>query len=255
MNKSNIYTNARRSSGLTCGMFLLTCAMIFQTANARTQQGSASPQNADKTPAVEVWIDDFDGAALDAAKWERFTFAGGGGGKVEVKNGQLRQRGVGESRAGVRSRKSWRSDRFYAEATLAKVGERVPTPGDRNTQVGFANLTILFDGSGANRLEFIMTSEGSLEAWAVTNGRGERLDNRKLATRLKNPHLGIARRGDEIYFMLNDDTGTSQPQIALQKTITDLPPTFTVMLYGFGTSENNWDKCLVQTTAQSPSNE
>jgi hypothetical protein len=33
----------------------------------------------------------------------------------------------------------------------------------------------------------------------MTDGRGERLDNRKLGTKMKNPVLSVVRRGDEFY--------------------------------------------------------
>jgi hypothetical protein len=107
------------------------------------------------------------------------------------------------------------------------------TPGD-------ANLTVLFDDSGRNRVEWIYTSEGTFESWAVVNGQGERLDNRKLATKMHNPTLGIVRRGDEFLFMLNG-------QMGLQKTVKNLPQDFWLMLYGYGSSENNWSSARVVT--------
>ena len=67
----------------------------------------------------------------------------------------------------------------------------------------------------------------------MRNDKSERLDGHKLGTREKTPRLAIVRRGDQVYFMLNSQAG-------LQKTIKSLPKTFRVMLYGFGSSENNW---------------
>ncbi len=216
-----------------------------------TTASSFAQQSASQTPtalAIEEWGDDFNGETLDTQKWERFTFQGGAGGKLEVKDGQLRQRSLFDTRAGVRSKKVFKTDRFYVGGTVAKVGAALPAPGERNAPLGFATLTILFDGSGNNRLEWILTSEKTLQAWAIINGRGERLDNGRLGTQLKNPQIGIARRGDEIFYMLSD--GKEQPQIALQKTIKGLPKDFTVMLYGFGASENNWDSVVVQAAKQ-----
>jgi hypothetical protein len=191
-------------------------------------------------PAVEEWTAPFEGNSLDAAKWERFTFEGGAGGTFKVENGELKMRSVNGSRSGVRSKQKFNGDRFIVEATVAKVGAALPGP-DSGLTPGDANLTVLFDDSGRNRIEWIYTSEGTFEAWAVVNGQGERLDNRKLATKIHNPTLGIVRRGDEFLFMLNG-------QMGLQKTVKNLPQDFWLMLYGYGSSENNWSSVRVVTT-------
>ncbi len=78
----------------------------------------------------------------------------------------------------------------------------------------------------------------------MIDGRGERLDNRKLATKIKNPTLSIARRGDDYFFALNG-------QVGLQSTVKNMPHAFRVMLYGFGSSENDWDSVRVVTPKQS----
>jgi hypothetical protein len=197
---------------------------------------------------MEQWVDEFDGGALDESKWERFTFEGGGGGKLEVAGGQLRLRSANKTRAGVRSKPTFIADRFSVEAVVAKVAPQLPDAGDRASPLGFATLTILFDGAGRNRVEWINTSERTLEAWAVVDGVGERLDNRKLALKFDNPVLAIIRRGDEFLFVVNKPDGTPQDaQIALTKTVKNLPRTFRVMLYGFGSSQNNWDSVRVVT--------
>lgn len=206
-------------------------------------QQSSSPQGQSAQPAFEEWTDDFNGTELDQTKWEKFTFEGGSGGKIEVKDGQLRQRAVGGSRYGVRSKREFTGDRFIVEGTVAKVGAGLPEPNSKAMPLGFAALTILFESAGRNRIEWILTSEGTFEAWSIVDGRGERLDNRKLGTKIENPTLGIVRRGDEIFFMLNGQQG-------LQKTIKNLPRTFRVMLYGYGSSENNWDAVRVVTAKQ-----
>jgi hypothetical protein len=215
----------------------LCVALIAVTAaSAQNQNPPASGQ-----PEVTEWGDDFDGDRLDETKWEAYTFEGGG--RIEVKGKQLKMRGAGGSRSGVRSKQTFHGDRFYVEATLAKVETRTPQPGEGGFPPGFAILTVLFDGSSTNRLEWILTSEGIFEAWQSVDGKMTRLDNGKLATKEKSPRLGIGRRGEQIYFMLNREVG-------MERTIRGLSSNFKVMLYGFGSTENNWDAIYVQTLKQ-----
>jgi hypothetical protein len=205
-------------------------------------------QAAQQQPAFDEWSDDFGGDKLDESKWERFVFEGSGGGKVEVKDGVLHLRSMSGSRAGVRTKQSFSGDRFSVEARLSKVGPAMPEPNSKKLALGYATLTIMFDGSGRNRIEWILTSEGTFEAWSVVDGRGERLDDRKLGTKLKNPVLAVIRRGDEFLFVLNGpDSPPQDAQVGLSKTIRNMPRTFHVMLYGFGSSENNWDAVRVVT--------
>ena len=232
-----------RSNGTKVSLLLLALIVVSARAAAQT---APPPQ-----PAFDEWSDGFNGSALDESKWERFTFEGSGGGKVEVKDGELRLRSQGGSRAGVRSRQSFTGDRFSVEARLARVGQQLPLPGDKSSPVGFASLTILFDGSGRNRVEWILTSEGTFEAWSIVDGKGERLDDRKLGTKLKNPMLGLVRRGDEFLFVLNGpDSPPQDAQVGLARTLKNLPRTFRVMLYGFGSSQNDWDAVRVVTIKQ-----
>ena len=220
--------------------------LCILTSAASAQEGQQQKQQA--APPVDEWKDDFSGTALDGAKWERFTFEGGGGGKLEVKDGQLRLRSMSRTRAGVKSKQEFASDRFIVEAHIAKVGPQLPESGAKGGDLGFAAVTILFDGSGRNRIEWILTSDGTFEAWSVVDGRGERLDNRKLGTKIKNPVLAVARRGDEFLFILNGpDSPAQDAQVGLTKTIKNMPRSFHVMLYGFGSSENNWDSVRVVT--------
>jgi hypothetical protein len=226
--------------------FLFTLAALLCSLPAIAQQPAAAggSNNQQAVPAFNEWIDEFNGPALDADKWERFTFEGGSGGKVKVEEGQLRMRGqggTGGSRSGVRTKQAFTGDRFIVEGVVAKVGPPMPEPDQPNSHpLGNAVLTILFDGSGRNRVEWILTSEGTFEAWSIVDGRGERLDDRKLGTKEKTPALGIVRRGDEFLFMLNGQEG-------MRRTIKNLPRTFHVMLYGFGSSENNWDAVRIVT--------
>jgi hypothetical protein len=226
--------NARGTNLIPISLLLIAVAAAAQQPAPQQQQ-----QQPAQTPlAVEEWSDQFDGQALDAEKWERFTFEGGGGGKAEVGAGQLRLRGMGGSRAGVRSRQTFTGDRFIVEATIAKAGAALPEPGQTNAPPGNAILTVLFDGTGRNRIEWLLTSDGRFEAWSVVDGKGERFDNRKLGTRAENPTLSIARKGDDYFFALNGEVG-------LQKSIRNMPRDFRVMLYGYGSSENDWDSVRV----------
>ena len=194
-------------------------------------------------PAIEEWRDDFEGDKLDEAKWEPFTFEGGSGGKIEIKDKQLRLRGTGESRSGVRSRQTFQGERFYVEGAVAKVGPRAPRAGEGAFPAGYAIVTVLFDGNATNRIEWLLRSDGILEAWQSIDGRLTRIDRGNLATKEKAPQLGIARRGEKLYFMLNREVG-------LESTVRGLPLNFRVMLYGFGSSENNWESVAVQTLKQ-----
>ena len=234
---------------------LSLCAALAGRASAQAPQPTPTPQQTapqQAAPPTEEWGDTFDGNKLDETKWERYTFEGGNGGKFEVKDGQLRMRGIPDARAGVRSRPEFTSDRFIVEANLAKVGPEMPRPDEAGGgKPGNAILTILFDGSARNRIEWLMTSEGIFEAWVMTDGRGERIDNRRLGTKLKNPIIAIARRGDDFLFILNGpDSPPQNAQVGLTKTIKNMPKTFRVMLYGFGSSENSWDSVRVTTVKQ-----
>lgn len=221
---------------------IITQLIVLAGAAAAAPQNAPTTQTPPAAPAIEEWGDDFDGDHLDATKWEPYTFDGGGG-KIEVKDKQLKMHGTGESRSGVRSKRTFSGERFYVEAVLTKVGNRPPRPGEESFPPGFAIVTILFDGNPMNRLEWIQRSDGNLEAWQNLDGRMIRVDSGKLATKEKNPRLGIARRGEQVYFMLNG-------QIGLERTIRGMPSNFKVMLYGFGSSQNDWDAIKVQTLKQ-----
>jgi len=227
--------NFSRSFMLALVVCLATSVSLAQEKPGPSPTPSPKPSGA---PAADEWGDDFNGKLLDEKKWERFTFEGGSGGTLKVEDGQLRMRGVSGARSGVRSTKTFTGDHFVINAVLTKVGAPLPEPGQPGARPGNAILTVLFDSSGRNRIEWILTSEGIFEAWAMVDGRGERLDSRNLATKATNPTLSIARRGDEYLFALNG-------QVGLQKTIKNLPRGFHVMLYGYGSSENNWDSVQV----------
>ena len=125
-------------------------------------------------------------------------------------------------------------------------GPGMPDPGASGVPIGNAILTLMFDTSGRNRMEWLITSEGTLEAWYVHDGLGERLDNHKLATKEKQPMLGIVRRGDEFLFMLNGEQGA-------KATLVGVPRTFHVMLYGYGSAENDWDSVLIRAVKRTAS--
>ena len=228
--------------------YLITIAILFAAlgfmgqARAQETKPSPTPTPAQTKAQFEEWSDDFTGDRLDEKKWEKFTFEGGSGGKLEVKDGAVQIRSASKTRAGIRTKDAFSGERFAVEGRISKVGAAFPEPGGSNSSLGFGTLTILFDGSGRNRIEWVFTSEGTLEAWSIVDGRGERLDNKKLATKMKSPVLLVVRKGDEFSFYLNDKKGTTQDaQLALTATIKNLPKSFHVMLYGYGSSENNWD--------------
>lgn len=225
--------------------FFITCALIL-TLGFISQSAAQQTESQPKQPQFEEWGDDFNGEKLDENKWEKFTFEGGSGGKLEIKDGEARIRSAAKTRAGLRSKKEFSGERWIVEAHVAKVGAQLPEPGSNGAPLGFASLTILFDGSGRNRIEWILTSDGTFEAWAVRDARGERLDNRKLGTKMKNPVLSIVRRGEEFLFVLNSADGKPEDaQVGLKTTVNNMPKSFRVMLYGFGSSENNWNNARV----------
>lgn len=226
-------------------MKILVALIVLTTGvlNAIAQPPPPSPAQQDK---FQEWSDDFSGDRLDEAKWEKFTFEGASGGKLEVRDGEVKIRSAARTRAGIRTKNAFSGDRWIVEAKLAKVGAGLPERGSNGPTLGFAALTILFDGSGRNRIEWILTSEGTFEAWSIVDGRGERLDNRKLGTKMKDPVLAVVRRGDEFLFVINDPQGKPEDaQVGLTATIKNLPKSFHVMLYGYGSSENNWDAARV----------
>jgi hypothetical protein len=218
-------------------IFVLSALIACCVALASGQTPSA-PQ-----PGAEEWLANFDGNALDQTKWERFSLEGGTGGTFKVEGGQLHLRSVSGSRSGVRTKQKFKADRFIVEANLAKVGLALPESGKTGVPLGYANLTVLFDDSGRNRVEWTLTSEGVFEAWAIVDGVSSRIDNHKLGTKIPNPTVGIVRRGDDFLFMLNG-------QMGMQKTVKNLPHDFWVMLYGYGSSENDWGSVRVATMQQ-----
>ena len=214
-------------------LLAISACLVLCVASSVAQQEQQTTPAKPQAPPADEWSDDFSGTELNDKNWERFSFEGGSGGTLKVVDGQLQLRSVSGARSGIRSKPEFKSDRFVINATLAKVGVGLPEPGKPSAPLGNAIVTVLFDSSGRNRIEWLLTSEGMFEAWAVVDGRAERLDGRNLATKATNPTLSIARRGDEFLFALNG-------QVGLTKTVKSLPRSFRVMLYGFGSSENNW---------------
>jgi hypothetical protein len=232
-------TRSVHARALAAALAVTAASAVVPARTPRSPQDQAAAQGQQAQPAIDQWADAFDGDKLDDAKWEIYTFDGSGG-KVEVKGGQLRMHGAGVSRSGIRSRETFHADRFYVEASLAKVEGRPPEPGESSFPPGFAVLTVLFNGNPKDRIEWILRSDGIFEAWASVDGRMQQLDDHKLATKEKSPKLGIAKKGDDVFFMLNG-------QVGLQRTVRGLGPDFKVMLYGFGASPNDWDAVTVQT--------
>jgi len=222
--------------------FLIVALICGGQVRAQEVKPTPAPAAPQTKAQFEEWNEDFTGEKLDEKRREKFTFEGGAGGKLVVKDGAVQIRSASKTRAGIRTKDAFSGDRFAVEARVSKVGAAFPEPGGSISTLGFATLTVLFDGSGRNRIEWMLTSEGTLEAWSVVDGRGERLDNKKLATKMKNPVLLVVRKGDEFSFYLNDAKGALQDaQLALTAKVKNLPKSFHVMLYGYGSSENNWD--------------
>src|SRR5215203_3936637 len=101
-------------------IFIIT-AILFLVAGAAAQKPTPVP-----APQVDVWTDDFSGGSLDETKWEKFTFEGASGGKLEVRDGEVRIRSAAKTRAGIRSKQTFSGDRWIVEAALAKVGAGFP---------------------------------------------------------------------------------------------------------------------------------
>ncbi len=209
-----------------------------QTPTSPTQTTTPTAQTKPMQPALTEQKEEFDGTALDD-KWEQHSLEGGG--TIKVANGKLMTNGSNGSRSGVRSVQSFTADKFVVSAKIANLAAGLSN--DSGTPTGNAVLAVLFDNTGVNRLEWILNSDGRLEAWLMRDGKSERLDGNKLGTKEKTPTLGIGRRGDDYFFMLNGEVG-------LKKTIKNLPATFRVMLYGYGTSKDEWEMVSVITPEQ-----
>jgi hypothetical protein len=217
------------------GAALVLAGTIFGAA----QEPAQTVKPAQTAPALAEVKEEFEGDALDAKKWEQYSIEGGG--KIKLEKGRLITSGAGGSRAGVRSVATFTGERFLVSAKVAKVSAGLSEAS--GTPTGNAILVVMFDNTGVNRLEWLFTTEGTFEAWLMRDGKSERLDTKSLATREKSPTLGIGRRGEDFFFMLNGEVG-------LQKKIKNLPTSFRVMLYGFGASKDEWDSVSVITPEQ-----
>ena len=267
----------RRPAAVAALCLALSPASASAQQRTPQQRTPQRPSAAPSTPAAVTWRDDFDAARLDPARWEPFGFEGDRNTTVDIRDGQLRLRGKVGSRAGVRTRRMFVSDRYVVEGTVVKAGYIAPDPrpapsgvspaapepevraggehgvskaafqDDPSAQAdlpaGNAILTLVFDDTGTNRIEWLLTSEGVFEAWAVLHNRGERLDMGNIGTRVPSPKLAIERRGDDFSFMVNG-------QVAFTRTIRGVPRAFRVFLYGFSSSENAWDAVRVSVPAR-----
>jgi len=149
-------------SGFIAALLLIGAV---DSAFAQEKQPAPAPSPAaSNATQFQEWSDDFAGDKLDEKKWEKYTFEGGSGGKLEVKDGTIQIRSGSKTRAGIRSKDSFTGDKFVIEAKTSKVGAAYPVPGERTSTLGFGALTILFDGAGRNRIEWILTSDGTFEA-------------------------------------------------------------------------------------------
>lgn len=216
------------------GSLILTigCALWCAAQQPASTPASAKPaqQTAAAAPALSELKEEFDGTALDAKKWEQYSLEGGG--TIKVAKGKLITSGASGSRFGIRSVQSFKAEKFVVSAKVGSVSAGLSEAS--GTPTGNAVLVILFDNNGVNRLEWILNTDGRFEAWLMRDGNSERLDGKNLGTKEKSPTIGIGRRGDDYFFMLNGEVG-------MQKKIKNLPGTFRVMLYGFGKSKDEWE--------------
>ncbi len=218
------------------GAVLIFTGAIFIAAQEQTPK-PATP--APTAPALAEVKEEFDGDALDSKKWEQYSLNGVG--KVKIEKGKLLTSGANDSRAGIRTVPTFSGERFLVSAKIGKVSAGLSDAS--GTPTGNAILSVMFDNTGVNRLEWLMTTEGRFEAWLIRDGKSERLDGGNLGTKEKSPTLGIGRRGDDYFFMLNGEVG-------LQKKIKNMPQNFRVMLYGFGTSKDEWESISIVTPEQ-----
>ncbi len=215
-----------RVSIILGNLILFIAASTFCLAQEKTAVTQAS---------LTEWKDEFTGKSLDENNWEQYSIEGTG--NVKVENDKVKIQGSDGSRAGIRTTTMFKAERFLVSAKLNKVENGI------GMDWGNAVLSIFFDNTGVFRIEWLLKSDGRFEAWIIREGKSERIDNRKLGTKEKIITLGIARKGDEFFFMLNGEVG-------MQKKIPSVPKNFKVMLYGFGTSKSEWDMASVITPAQ-----
>lgn len=219
------------------GSFALILGCAVWCAAQQPQAAPSAPTTPAQTaPVLSEWKEEFEGTALDAKKWEQHSLEGGG--TIKVAGGKLTTSGASNSRFGIRSVESFNTDKFVVSAKIASVTAGLSEAS--GTPTGNAVLVVLFDNNGANRLEWILNTDGRFEAWLIRDGRSERIDGKNLATKEKSPTIGIGRRGDDYFFMLNGEVG-------MQKKIKNLSSTFRVMLYGFGTSKDEWEMVSIIT--------
>jgi hypothetical protein len=220
------------------GILAVIIGCVFFCAAQQPQPSPAQTKQA-QTVALAEFKEEFDGTALDSKKWEQYSLEGGG--TIKVAKGKLMTSGASGSRFGIRSVQTFKTDKFVVSAKVASVAAALSEAS--GTPTGNAVLVVLFDNNGVNRLEWIVNTDGRFEAWLMRDGRSERLDDKNLGTKEKSPTLGIARRGDDYFFMLNGEVG-------MQKKIKNLPAPFRVMLYGFGTSKDEWEMVSIITPEQ-----
>ncbi len=132
---------------LISGAILIAGLGFGEQALAQDTKPSPSSSSTQNKLQFEEWSDGFDGDKLNEQKWERFTFEGGSGGKIEVKDGEVRIRSGNKTRAGIRSKNPFIGDKFVVEARTAKVGTAYPIPGEITSTLVFGWLTIIFDFS------------------------------------------------------------------------------------------------------------
>lgn len=218
---------------------LLIISILFLMGGSIFAAAQDKKDDQPKAATVDLaeWRDEFTGDALNEKDWEQYSMEGGG--TIKVSDGKLFTNGKSGSRAGIRSKKTFDAEKFIVSTKIAAITAGISEVS--GTPTGNAILSVMFDNNGTNRLEWVLTTEGRFEAWLMRDGKTIRLDGKNLGTKEKTPTIGIARRGDEFFFMLNGEIG-------FQKKIKNLPTEFRVMVYGYGTSNDEWDMISVITT-------
>jgi hypothetical protein len=122
---------------------VITISLFALAFNAQIKAQETKAPPAQNNQQFEEWSDDFSRDKLDESKWEKFTFEGGSGGKLEVGDGIVKIRSASKTRAGIRTKKSFAGERWIVEAHLAKVGAALPEAGSNGQALGFAAVTIL----------------------------------------------------------------------------------------------------------------
>jgi hypothetical protein len=151
---------------------------------AQEAKPSASPPSTQNKSQYEEWSDDFTGESLTESKWEKFTFEGGSGGKLEVKTGLCKFAAQANTRRNSHKKFLFRRP-FRRRSPIVESRSGVSRTRQPHLDARFRNSDHFVRRFGAQSNRMDADQRRTLEAWSVTDGRGERLDNKKLGTKMK----------------------------------------------------------------------